>query len=311
MNIAIIDLGTNTFNLLVAETKGNGSYEIIHSGKLGVKLGEGGINRKLITAEAQTRGLDAIAKHMETAASFEAERVFAFATSATRNAANGKEFVQEIYNRFGLQVNVIDGSQEAELIYYGVRQAFPLGEEKSLILDIGGGSNELIIADANKHYWLKSFDLGISRLLQLFNPSDPITIEEISHVEDYLENALQPLFKACELYKPTRLVGSSGSFDTYRSILAQRGKINVNGQVSVYLPFDCYLELHRELVHSTKEQRTRIPGLEPLRVEMIVLATIFTRFILKRTGIHQMHQSTYALKEGAIWKMIHHNGFSN
>jgi exopolyphosphatase/guanosine-5'-triphosphate,3'-diphosphate pyrophosphatase len=110
---------------------------------------------------------------MEMAKSFSAERFFAFATSATRDASNGKDFVEEIHKRFGLKVEIIDGNREATLIYEGVRQAINLGDECNLIIDIGGGSNEIILANSKEIFWLQSFNLGVSRLMQLFSPPIP------------------------------------------------------------------------------------------------------------------------------------------
>jgi len=105
-------------------------------------------------------------------------------------------------------------------------------------------------------------------------------------------------------FSPKLIVGSSGSFDTYRSILTSEKVISPNGNPSVEIPIDEYLKLHKRLVSTTKEQRNAIPGMDPMRVDMIVLATIFTNFLIKKFGIDRMIQSAYALKEGAVWKMI-------
>lgn len=302
--VAIIDLGTNTFNLLVAQVNGDGTYQILHSGKLPVKLGEGGINQKFIAPAAYQRGLNAIGEHFRTILLHGATEVFAFATSATRNATNGQQFVNDIKNLFGVDVKVIQGDEEAELIYLGVRQAVKLNNENVLVLDIGGGSNEIIIGNGEKYHWKRSYDLGISRLLQKFNPSDPITLREIEDVEKYLEVELSDLVEPMQLYSPKMIIGSSGSFDTYRSILTAEKVIGPNGNPSVDIPLDEYIKLHKHLITTTKEQRILIPGMDPMRVEMIVLATIFTHFLIQKFSITRMMQSAYALKEGAVWKML-------
>src|SRR5690554_4040555 len=121
--VAIIDMGTNTFNLLVVDVPHTGGYEILHSDKISVKLGEGGINQKLITPQAFQRGLDAVDAHKQTAVQYGAEHIYAFATSATRNATNGLEFTNQIDQLHNIEVQTIDGYKEMELIYYGVRQA--------------------------------------------------------------------------------------------------------------------------------------------------------------------------------------------
>ena len=300
MTIAIIDLGTNTFNLLVAQSNGDGKYNIIHESKCPVKLGEGGLTQKIIIPAAWQRGIDAIDKHMQTAKSLSAEHFFAFATSATRDASNGKAFVDEIYNRFGLKIEVIDGSREATLIYKGVRQAIELGDECNLILDIGGGSNEIILANSKEVFWLKSFNLGVSRLMQLFNPSDPITKEQIVAIENHIRKELEPLSDAVKRYKPTRMVGSSGSFDSFRNILEFADKIELSDKTWAQIPMQEYVNLHNLFITSVREERLKIKGLDPIRVDLIVLASIFVNLLVEQFNIKSMFQSEYALKEGFL-----------
>ncbi len=301
-------MGTNTFNLLIAAVNGDGSYSIVHSGKLPVKLGEGGINKKFIIPSAYQRGLNAVGEHYRTILLHGATEVFAFATSATRNATNGEAFVNDIKNLFGVDVKVIDGNEEAELVYLGVRQAVTLNEHKVLVLDIGGGSNEIIIGNSNSYFWKKSYDLGISRLLQQFNPSDPISPSQVKEVEAFLEVELSDMVEPIEEHKPKMIIGSSGSFDTYRSVLMHANKIKANGNPSVEIPLDEYFMLHNHLLTTTKEQRAAIPGMDFMRVEMIVLATIFTNFLIKKFNLKTMMQSSYALKEGAVWRMVNSKG---
>ena len=304
MRAAIIDMGTNTFNLLIAETNGNNGFQTIHNSKCFVKLGEGGIDRKFIAPEAWERGLKAIESHMSTISTFNVDKVFAFATSATRDAENGASFVEEILKRHNLKVNVIKGEQEALLIFQGVRQAVDLGSQINLILDIGGGSNELILCDANQAFWMQSFDLGVQRLLNQFKPSEPITSDEISRVEKFLELELQPLITASEAHPPVRLIGSSGSFDTYRSLLANEGVIELNNQISAEIPPDGFMQLHLKLLSSIRAERLAMKGMEPIRVDFIVLASIFTNFVITRLGIKSIYQSNYALKEGALFEIF-------
>jgi len=304
MRAAIIDMGTNTFNLLIAETNGDNAFQTIHNSKCFVKLGEGGIDRKFIAPEAWERGLKAIESHMSTISTFNVDKVFAFATSATRDAENGANFVDEILKKHSLKVNVINGEKEALLIYQGVRQAVDLGSNINLILDIGGGSNELILCNKNQAFWMHSFNLGVQRLLNQFKPSEPITFDEIGRVEQFFERELQPLTTASSAHPPIRLIGSSGSFDTYRSLLAHQGIIELNNQISAKIPLNGYLQLHQKLLGSTRTERLAMKGMEPIRVDFIVLASIFTNFVITRLGIKSIYQSNYALKEGALYEIF-------
>jgi len=304
MRIAVIDMGTNTFNLLVAESNHQSSYNILHESKMPVKLGEGGITQKTITPAAWERGLNAIERHVSTAASYGVDKVYAFATSATRDASNGKEFTEAIRSRFGLKVETIDGDREATLIYKGVRQALDLGSAVNLILDIGGGSNELVLANRDSIFWLKSFNLGISRIMQTFTVSDPVAGREIDLMEDHFRKELQPLFEAAAKYKPVRLVGSSGSFDSYRDILTFAGVIPHTVNPWAEIPVAEYLKLHDRLIVSTHAERAAIKGLESIRVDLIVVASLFTHFVLRELRIGSMYQSSYALKEGFFAELI-------
>ncbi len=302
--VAIIDLGTNTFNLLIASAGGNGSYQMLHSAKLSVKLGEGGINRHIIAPQAYERGILAVGEHMKTASKYKVTDVYAFATSAVRNAHNGAEFIASLKELYAIDVRIISGEEELELVYLGIRQAVNLNSENVLMLDIGGGSNELIIANGKGLLWGKSYDLGISRLLQQFNPADPIAAEEVNQITHFLDKQLTELRQIKEQYGVEMLVGSSGSFDTYRSVLTHQGLILSNGAPSVELPLNLYLNLHNQLLLSSKTDREAMPGMDPMRVDMIVLATIFTRYMVQLFGIKRMAQSSYSLKEGALWRLL-------
>jgi len=307
MRIAVIDLGTNTFNLLVAKVNDDKSFTIEMSTKQGVRLGKGGINRQTILPEAMERGLKAIESHMKIIRHMGVDKTYAYATSALRSADNRSDFVNLLHERHNLRVEIITGEREAELIYRGVAQAVDLSSEKHLILDIGGGSNEFIIANHTEIFFKHSFPLGISRLLEKFIPSNPITPEEVNLVEEYIEKELHLLFDAASIHKPKVLVGSSGSFDTYRSLLTHGIDPCITPSISI--PLKDYNRMHQQLLNSTMEERTIMPGMEPMRVEMIVLASIFTNYIIEKLGITHMIQSCYSLKEGALWDIVHHNRF--
>ena len=306
MKIAILDFGTNTFNLLIAETPDNKALEIIHTAKQPVKLGKGGITRRTITQDAFSRGMEAIEKHYETIKTFGIEKVYAFATSAIRDAENGKDFVNAVKNSFNLYVNVIPGEREAEFIYKGVRLSYNTKDEKALILDIGGGSNELIIADGKKIYWKESFNLGMARLLEMFEPSDPIKPEEVVKIEAFLKTEMESLLEAVKTYKPKTMIGASGSFETLSSLLSymlpEKYKMNVGIQREV--EFKDFEMIHNHLLQSKVEERRDMPGMEPVRVEMIVLATVYINFIIENCGIEKLIQTDYALKEGVIAEIL-------
>ena len=305
MRIAILDLGTNTFNLLITESNVDKHFNILLNIKEGVKLGERGINKKYITETAFQRGIDAIGRHFEKIKQFNVDRVKAFATSAIRDAANGKDFTNALKERFNLEVSVITGDKEAELIYLGVKQTLPFNDKRFIILDIGGGSNEFIIANDSQILWKRSFKLGMARLLEKFNPSDPITSSEITAVEAYLKEELKELFKEVSHHKPDVFIGASGSFDSFVAMLSSNGELkHRNGDVFHEITMEVYQRLHQKLIESTKYERDKMEGLEPVRRDMIVLATIFVNLVLRETALKKIYQSAYSLKEGAVFELI-------
>jgi len=308
MRISVIDLGTNTFNLLIVETGDDQAYKIIYNNKLPVKLGKSGIDKKEIRPDAITRGLNAIDRHLQTIREYNSEKTFAFATSAVRSARNGEQFVKMIHQRFNLEVDIINGDREAELIYYGVKQAVQLNNEKILILDIGGGSNEFIIADRDNVYWKKSYPLGVARILAKFRPSDPISIEEIEFISNYLEERLSDLFEEFRKHKISTLVGASGSFETIAAMV-RADDAHVESETgtapeSVNIDLNDFENLYRKLINSTLKERKQMKGLESMRLEMIVLATLIVKFILQKLKLTRLVQSNFALKEGVIYEII-------
>ncbi len=307
MKIAVIDLGTNTFNLLIVEVNSDKTYQFIFQTKISVKLGEGGINKGFIAPIPFNRGINALKTHRQTIEKYNVEKVYAIATSAIRDASNGAEFVAKANKECDIDIQVISGDKEAEIIYYGVREAVKMSDETSLIIDIGGGSTEFIIANKNQLFWKHSFLLGVARLLEIFNPSDPITDKEKRALVDYLNLELQPLFNAVKEYPITELIGSSGSFDSIAEMVAHRFYTPTifDGKTEFSFNLDDCAAVHETIVNSTTAERMQMKGLPAMRVDMIVISSILVHFILKSFSIPKMRLSTYSLKEGLLFEILH------
>jgi exopolyphosphatase/guanosine-5'-triphosphate,3'-diphosphate pyrophosphatase len=303
MPVAILDFGTNTFNLLIAE-RADAGFRVLYDGKQPVKLGKGGIGKRILTPEAMERGFTAIQQHMQTIRKHGAGEIHAYATSAMRNAENGQEFADLIEQKFGFSTQIIDGEEEAALIYGGIRESVDFGDETAMILDIGGGSNEFIICNKEGILWKHSFELGMARIIEKFNIPDPITPKQVDEIEAFYAEELQLLKKQAVTYRPTMLVGASGTFDTLAAMASHRFGISTGEASSVKIALEFYREIHRELLNSTAEERLNMPGMEPVRVEMIVPATIFIRFVYNSCGLESITQSRYALKEGVMARLV-------
>jgi exopolyphosphatase/guanosine-5'-triphosphate,3'-diphosphate pyrophosphatase len=298
--IAIIDMGTNTFHLLIAEGNKAG-YNIVRRDRLAVKIGMGGINQQIITDDGFHRALVAMQSFKNTIQQQGIKTVYAFGTSALRNATNGSEIADKIYAVTGIEVNIISGDQEAEFIYLGVQSALHMGHDKNLIMDIGGGSVEFIIGDNDRIYWKQSFEIGAQRLLEKFQKHDPIEADEITNLSVYFEDALVPLFNAIKEFNPTVLVGSSGTFDTLSDIFCFKHDIQkAPDEIETPLTIEGFYAIYKDLLKKNREERMGIPGMIDMRVDMIVVACCLVRFILEKHPFTRIRVSTYSLKEGVL-----------
>ncbi len=308
MRLAIIDIGTNTINLAIAVIK-NDSYQIVYSSKQPARMGKGGINEGVITPEAIERGIAAIAHHAETIKTFNVDKTIAIGTSAMRNCSNGLDFAKMVEAKFNIPVHIISGDEEAQMIYDGVKQVMPIGSDRVLILDIGGGSCEFIIANKDGIIWMHSFELGMARLLDKFTPSDPITSTEIKAIEMYLRTELAPLYEALHNYPTATLIGTSGSFDTIAAIVAamKHPNLNVKLSTSYNIRVPNFEEVHRKIIASTAEQRKEMKQMDSSRIDIIVLGSLFINFIVREMRIEHIFQCGYALKQGAVYQFINGN----
>lgn len=266
-----------------------------------VKLLKGSGQDNRIQPEAFDRGLQALKDFSAKIAEHTVAKVNAFATSAVRSAPNGADFIQAVRAQTGIDVTLISGDQEAEYIYYGVRPSIPVQEEPVLILDIGGGSNEFIIANREKIFWKQSFNLGAARMLEKFQPADPFDEQTIQTLSDYFNQELTSLFEAVALHRPGMLIGSSGSFDTFAELIHHRFGDTMTGDLpNNAFDMEKFYEIHRTLLASTAHERAAMKGLVAMRVDMIVMASFFTVFVLERTGLNRMALASGALKEGML-----------
>lgn len=304
MVAAIIDCGTNTFNLLIAEFDIYGKYKVLLNAKKSVKLGEGGLIDNRITPQAFKRGIETFCEFVDIARDYNADSIKAFATSAVRSSINGPEFVKKVLEKTKIIIQVLNGDTEAQYIFKGVNLAIEKINSPVLIMDIGGGSTEFIIAEAEQVLWKKSFDLGASRLLQEFNPQDPITVDEIQKVKDYFKEILQPLAARIKKIPVQTLIGCSGSFESLADLIRhEKSETTVNGKLYQF-DLDDFRNMHQKLITSTESQRRQMPGLVEYRVDTIVFATILIRHVIKRFKIENIYYSSYSLKEGILADLL-------
>ena len=299
MITAVIDLGTNTFHLLIADL----SFEepkILYKTNLPVKLGEGRINENIIIPEAFTRGIEALKGFKKEIDQHNVAQIRAIATSAIRSATNGNEFVNAAALQAGINITVINGDQEATYIYNGVK-ATGVIDATSLIIDIGGGSTEFILCNQSKVLWKRSYNLGAARLQQAYFHSDPISQQDQQAIRKKLEAELTALKTVCAEHKPLQLIGSAGAFETYATMIYE--ELDVKVLKSLPIDLERYGALSQQLINSTNQQRQNLKGLIKLRVDMIVIASLLTNYVLEMIKPEKLSLSTYDLKMGVLYTM--------
>jgi len=301
--IGILDLGTNTFNLLIAEKDGQGAPVFIYSKELPVEIGKGGIHKREITAEAMQRAIKALHTHRAKMDEFNIEEYYAFATSAVRDAENGKDFVNKMLIETGIEIKILSGDEEAGWIYEGVKHASVLGKQCSLIMDIGGGSTEFVIADEKEIFWKNSYPLGVSRLYEIFYPADPL-LPKKEEVEKHILTMLVDMLKAAELFKPVELIGSSGSFDSFAEMIIHRTSSNEKAVNGYEYPLEEFEKLYDDLIVSTVDERLTMPGLVQMRAPMFAYSAILTHLTLHKLSLKKMKLSRYAMKEGIAGSLL-------
>lgn len=293
MRVGVIDLGTNTFNLLVADIHSTG-FDTIHNSKEGVALGMGGINEGLISEPAKKRAFDAFEKFTRICSDLSVSTIIGIGTSAVRDAQNNKQFIEEIQERFGIEIEIVDGLEEAKLIYQGVSWSYEF-DKTSLIMDIGGGSTEFIRIEEGKELEFFSANIGVSRAIQLFDLQDPLTLEDQKKLVTWFENNSDGFkhFAACEV-----LVGSSGSFETFYEMVHEtefpRSLENIR------LSREELMKILDWIIGSTFEERENHPFIIPIRRKMAPIAALKTKWIIEKFGIQEIVISPCSLKEGVL-----------
>lgn len=305
MRGAAIDLGTNTFHLLIFDYT-DCNVSIIQKVSRFVYIGKGGINEGKLSDDAMQRALSTLHefKTFLVQESVPNEYVMAVATSAIRNAKNGKELIERIYQETQISVRVISGDEEATLIYEGVRKAVPIPHGQiALLMDIGGGSTEFILANTEQLLWKQSFEIGAQRLYDNFHHQEPISPSSVMELENYLNEKLSPLWKICQQYSPNFLIGSAGTFNTLRAIHAKaHGK---NPDTEAYeIPRADFLAMHHQFLIKNREERLAIEGMVEKRVDMIVVASCSIRLVLEKLSINLIRTSTASLREGVMQKLL-------
>lgn len=297
-NYAVIDLGTNTFHLLIVDELSNGQFKEVYRQRIFVKLAEEGIDK--IGEQPFQRGLNALGEFKKVLDQYAIEKLKVMGTAALRTASNGLDFVKQVQTLHSISIELIDGKEEARLIHQGVGLVVDLNQEKSMIMDIGGGSVEFIIGKKDEVEWARSFPIGVAVLFKKFHKNDPITFEEIQEINNYLSVQLKDLLDYLAMAPVHHLVGASGTFD----VLEMQINHNVINPSCSELHLDEFPSIYQNIVQSNLEERLAMPLLPPSRADMIIVALVLIRFVLERAKIQKLSVTSYAMKEGMLRELF-------
>lgn len=311
--LAAIDLGTNSVHMVVVKINPDlPAFNIVDVEKATVRLGERCPQTGQLTIEAMGRTIAALRRCLEIAAAWKAEQTLAVATSAVREAPNGRDFLLRIETELGLKVNLISGQEEARRIYLGVLSGIEFGNQPHLIIDIGGGSTELILADEQRPRHLSSTKIGAVRLTSEFVKSDPISVRDFDRLQAYIrgmfEWPIDSLKKKIKLGEAIRMVGTSGTIESLIRIDAfdQLGNspASLHGYVLTRERLQAIVEKLRRLPYA---ERCKVPGLSEKRAEIILAGALILQEAMAMVGMTELTTCERALREGIVvdW-MINH-----
>jgi exopolyphosphatase/guanosine-5'-triphosphate,3'-diphosphate pyrophosphatase len=308
MRLAAIDIGTNSVHMIVVQVRPDLSFEVVDREKDMVRLGAGGLDGRRLTDAAISAGLQALSKFKRLADSHGVDEIIAGATSATREAENGGDFLDAIVQQTGIRPRVISGPEEARLIHMAAAYGTDLGGGKAVVVDIGGGSVEVTLGGAAKAQLARSFKLGVIRLTERFVKSDPVSARDerrlVRHVEEeagtYLAQLRRRGFQ--------RVIGTSGTILSLGGLAAaQEPGREVGDLRGLRVTAKLFHKLRKALVDMDLQKRLTVPGLDPRRADLAVGGVLLFDTILRALGAKEFVLCDLALREGLVLDYIRSN----
>ena len=301
MKFGAIDIGTNSIHLVMVEISPEGDFRILGRDKALVQLGKGGFVDHVLTPRAIADGLSTLARFHKMASLKGIDRIRSVATSAVRESSNGGDFVEAARDSLGLEIHVLSVEEEARLIYLAVRHATDLGTGDNLIVDIGGGSVEIIVGNATKPEILSSTKLGSLRLSELFIRHDPPNADDIKAMRRHVEDQLTPIVQRIGKREFSRCIGTSGTFQTLAQVCAHRqGITEIDPIMQLRIRRDDLKELRTELGTMTRAERLKIPGVDEKRIDTLYPSTILLLTLMRLLQIFEFEYCDMAMREGII-----------
>lgn len=311
--IAAIDLGTNSVHMVIVRLEPQlPSFSIIGKEKETVRLGDRDIETGNLKLKIMEKTITALKRFQEIAKNLNAEAVIAVATSAIREAPNGRDFLRRIKEELNLHVDLISGQEEARRIYLGVLSGMEFNNEPHTIIDIGGGSTELILGDSHEERCLNSTKVGAVRLTSELITTDPISDQEFNYLKAYargmMERAVEEVLSNIHFGEKTRLVGTSGTIETLANIHAKDASDSIPSTLNGYsFTLKDLREMVSRLRKMTNSERAEIPAMPEKRSEVILAGAVILQEAMTLLGVESITTCERSLREGVIvdWMLAH------
>ena len=306
MRLAAIDIGTNSVHMIIVRVRDDRSFEVIDREKVMVRLGAGGLNGRALTSAAMTGALQALATFKRLADVHGVDEILAVATSATREAPNGGDFLTRIEGETGIRARVITGAEEARLIHLAATYGVNVGGSHAVVIDIGGGSVEITLGSAHEVRLASSFKLGVIRLSERFVRTDPLSARDERKLVKHIRNEVDDYCRDMTAVGFTRVIGTSGTILSLGTMAAAEATGEAPTELrNLHVSAKQLRRVRKALVESSLAERAALPGMDPKRVDLAVAGAVLVDTLLRRLGAEEITLCDLALREGLIIDYVH------
>jgi exopolyphosphatase / guanosine-5'-triphosphate,3'-diphosphate pyrophosphatase len=307
MRVAAIDIGTNSIHMIVVNVRPDLSFEVIDREKDMVRLGAGGLDGRALTPAAMAAALQTLTKFSRLAQSHKVDEIVATATSATREAKNGGDFVAEVGRQTGIRVRVISGTEEARLIHLAAGYGVDVGGTSAVVIDIGGGSVEVTLGTATQLTYGKSFKTGVIRLTERFVKSDPLSGQHERRLVKHLNREMGGYLDLIARSGFDRVIGTSGTILSLGALALTEAGEPPGELRNRRVAAKALRRVRKQLVAADIEERLHMAGLDPRRADLSVAGSVLLDTILRGLGAEDLTLCDLALREGLVLDYIHRN----
>ena len=293
--------------MIVVKVRPDLSFEVIDREKDMVRLGAGGLDGRSLTPTAMSAAMQTLAKFKRLAETHKVDEIVAAATSATREAENGGDFIAEVDRQTGIRIRVISGTEEARLIHLAAGYGVDVGGHTAAVVDIGGGSVEVTLGTATQLTLGKSFKVGVIRLTERFVKSDPLSERDERRLVKHLNREMGSYLDQVAMRGFDRVIGTSGTILSLGALAASEDGDRAEDLRNRRVSAKALHRLRKRLTEYNLEDRLAIPGMDPRRADLSVAGSVLFDTIIRRLGADEFTLCDLALREGLVLDYVHRN----